>query len=175
MFFDIFCTSPVENVSFVPETQDLPRKINSPCIFFLTKNYFLCGFSFCQNYFEVYSVVKIVGNFTFKAIFWSETVSGKTIYYAKMTIQGYISNCSSKTFLEFTQQYLFSEYVFFVKIVNCFVMKLYKYRPDVFCLQENFKERLFLLLDLCIAFPYSHKLCYFRIEDKRYKHLFITL
>ena len=37
MLFDIFCTSPVENVSFVPETQDLPRNINSPCIFFLTK------------------------------------------------------------------------------------------------------------------------------------------
>ena len=36
--FIFFCISPVENVSFVLEAQK-DNRINSPCIFFHTKNY----------------------------------------------------------------------------------------------------------------------------------------
>ena len=79
VLYYVFCTSPVENVSFVLETEDLPRKINSSCIFFLTKRYCLCGLNFAWNYFEVYSLVKFLGSFTFKIIFWSQTVSSQNL------------------------------------------------------------------------------------------------
>ena len=50
---DLFHIFPVENVSFVFGTQGLPWKLCFLCISFLTINYCLCGFHFCQNYFEL--------------------------------------------------------------------------------------------------------------------------
>ena len=86
MLLNIYCTRPVQNFSFVLETQDLPKKINSSCIFFLTKNYCLCVFNFGWNYFEVYSFVKFLGRFRFKTIFWSQTVSGRPNTDAKINL-----------------------------------------------------------------------------------------
>ena len=86
VLLNIYCTRPVQNFSFVLETQDLPKKINSSCIFFLTKNYCLCVFNVGWNYFEVYSFVKFLGRFRFKTIFWSQTVSGRPNTDAKINL-----------------------------------------------------------------------------------------
>ena len=82
VLLNIFCTRPVQNVSFVLETQDLPKKINS-CIFFLTKNYCLCVFNFGWNYSEVYSFVKFLGRFRFKPYFGVKLCQGDQILMLK--------------------------------------------------------------------------------------------
>ena len=80
----------------------LPWKICFPCIFFLTKNYCLCGFFLGYDYVEVYSVVKILGNFSLQIILWSQLWQEDQVLGKNKYSRMYLTNCSSKTFLEFT-------------------------------------------------------------------------
>ena len=139
MLFDIFCTSPVENIL---ETQDLPW-IQFHCIFLLTKNYCLCCFHFVRTNLKFIQLLNFWVILYLKSYFGVQLCQGDQILGKNKSPRMYLTNCSSKTFLEFTLQYLFSEYkkVLFAKIFSFFVMKLYKYRPDVFCSLEKYKER----------------------------------
>ena len=84
----------------------------------------------------------------------------------------YLTNCNSKKFLDFTQQYLFSEFekIYFDEIFSFFCDKTYyKNKPDVFYLLEKYKKdylscQMFLL-------PFHIDIT-FGVEGKKYKTSF---